>query len=140
MWLEPSGGGSRCGRAARGRERKRCARLRCGSGVAFDDAILPVRLTDATLELQPDGAATLAGRWSVPDLLSVAPELGVCRDSDNYRVLSRVLDLTSDVRAVPGSGGPGVVCDAASLGLAFSVVRVPAVDVGAAPDVAPLCP
>jgi hypothetical protein len=87
------------------------------------------RLTDATFtaHVLDDGRtvdrAILAGRWAANDILDAIPFVGVCPGSGNYRLLENVLATSVDVRSTPGSGGPGVECDALSVGLAFTGVR-----------------
>ena len=87
------------------------------------------RLTDATFtaHILEDGRtvdrAILAGRWAANDILDAIPFVGVCPGSDNYRLLENILGTSVDVRSAPGSGGPGVDCDALSVGLAFTGVR-----------------
>jgi hypothetical protein len=89
-----------------------------------------VRLTDATAvgtlseDLQTIDDVVVAGRWSVLDLLSTAENVGVCRGTDNYRILSSQLDTIADIRSMPGSGGEGVRCDAVSMGVAFRGYRM----------------
>ncbi|MBX3274447.1 MAG: hypothetical protein KF729_29550 [Sandaracinaceae bacterium] len=89
-----------------------------------------VRLTDATAvgRISDDGLtlerATVAGRWSVLDLLSTAENVGICRDSESYEILSGQLDTIADVRSRPGTGGEGVECDALSLGVVFTGSRM----------------
>jgi len=90
------------------------------------DIGLLVRLTGAvaTATLTAGGEeiekVTVAGRWSVLDMLDTAEALGVCRDMTEYMILSNQLDRVADLRSRPGSGGPGVQCDAISIGLEFA--------------------
>ena len=89
---------------------------------------LVVRLTDAvmTLQISDDrtlASAILAGRWSVADATADIVHARVCMDSMTYRTFRRVLDLTADVRAVPGTGGEGALCDAVSIGTRFEGSR-----------------
>ena len=111
--------------------------------LAYGPGVATVPLAAATLTVDLDGAATLAGRWAIADVLSNADELGLCggMDGDSYRMLSRLLDLAADLRAVPGTGGPGATCDAISAALPFDTVR-PATIARAAPMPAltPYCP
>ena len=86
------------------------------------------RVIDAVfaIELPTDGTtvprAVVGGRWPVAHVLDALPLYGVCEGSDQYRQFQRLADLTADVRAVPGTGGPGAVCDALSIGVAFDGV------------------
>lgn len=86
------------------------------------------RVIDAifAIELPTDGTsvprAVVGGRWPVTDVLDALPLYGVCEGSDEYRQFQRLADLTADVRTVPGTGGPGAVCDALSIGVAFDGV------------------
>lgn len=81
-----------------------------------------VRLTDAvaTARISSDRSTlediTVAGRWSVVDLLRTAETVGVCTDSREYEILQNLLEGTADVRA---DARPAATCDAVSLGLAF---------------------
>jgi hypothetical protein len=78
-------------------------------------------------DLAPDGRsvsnARLTGRWSFVDMLSHLEDIGVCagtRDSDMYLTAFNVLtQRVMDIRSIPGTGGAGVACDAASVTLPF---------------------
>jgi hypothetical protein len=85
--------------------------------VAFADGYVWLRLTDATLVFTSSGRATLAGRWLGMDIL--AGGIPVCPGSPDYMGFERLLENAVDVRAIPGTGGDGVACDAISVGLAF---------------------
>lgn len=82
-----------------------------------------VRLTDAviTARLTSDGQGLeqvlLAGRWSIDDMLETFPTLGFCPGSVNEGRMTRLLDAAVDVRAIPGTGGPSVDCNAISVGI-----------------------
>ena len=71
--------------------------------------------------LSPDASrlehVTVAGRWATSELLDAAGPVGICPDSSPSMLLSNALAQRADVRSVPGSGGPGVRCDAISLGV-----------------------
>lgn len=86
-----------------------------------------VRLTDARIVATIAGdrltPVTIAGRWSVFDLLSTANTIGVCVGDTEYNLLANQLDTVADVRSQPGSGGPGVACDAISVGITFEGYR-----------------
>jgi hypothetical protein len=86
--------------------------------LAYRDHSLLVNLTDTSLVFTPGGTATLAGRWSTLDFLGASL---VCPGTDDFMSLERLLELAADIRAIPGTGGDGVVCDAISLGLSFDV-------------------
>ncbi|HJL19912.1 MAG TPA: hypothetical protein RMH99_29885, partial [Sandaracinaceae bacterium LLY-WYZ-13_1] len=89
-----------------------------------------VRLTDATAfgTFSEDRGVLedviVTGRWKTLDLLATAENVGVCRGTDNYRILSGQLDAIADIRSMPGSGGEGVECDAVSLGVQFTGYRM----------------
>lgn len=89
-----------------------------------------VRITDATAvgtlsaDLQTLDDVVVTGRWAIIDLLSTAENVGVCRGTDNYRILSGQLDTIADIRSSPGSGGPGVDCDAISTAVGFTGYRM----------------
>lgn len=82
------------------------------------------RLTDfrftAQLSAAGDALTTirLTGRWPEADLLSYLDDVGICPGTpanDAFRVgFQLLLSRTMDVRATPGTGGPGVNCDAVS--------------------------
>ena len=85
---------------------------------------LVVRLTDGifTADISDDNetaTAVLAGRWPVSDGLTDLVHANICLGTDQHRMVSRVMDLTADVRAVPGTGGRDVACDAVSIGTTF---------------------
>ncbi len=87
-------------------------------GVVFKltDAVLTARLSADAQRLDE---VLLAGRWSILDILETAPTAGVCPGTDVYTQYRRVFDLTADLRAMPNTGGPGVTCDAISVGMRF---------------------
>jgi hypothetical protein len=108
--------------------------------IAFGDSTVPVGLTDTTLVVPLDGPATLAGRWTLLDLLSVAPSFGLCSGSDEEASVSRLLDLAADIRSVPGSGSPGATCDAVSVGIELSVTPATLAGIGPRPELTTPCP
>jgi hypothetical protein len=65
----------------------------------------------------------VAGRWSVLDLLRTAESVGVCVGSTEYNFLRSRLEAIVDVSSDP-MPGPGALCDAISLGVGFTGVRV----------------
>lgn len=91
---------------------------------AMDVGIL-VRLTDAiavgTLGASGDlETVTVAGRWSIIDLLSTAENVGICRGTTEYNVLAGQLNRIADLRRQPPDpGDPILDCDALSLGVTF---------------------
>jgi hypothetical protein len=95
-----------------------------------DNAGVMVRLTGGLAVGTLNAERTLmenvivGGRWSVLDLLQTAENVGVCMDTPEYRVLNARLDAIVDVRSDVGSGGPGVECDAISLGVGFTGFRM----------------
>jgi hypothetical protein len=82
-------------------------------------------LTDvvATVKISPDRMSVeetvIAGRFATLDFLSAMGPAGICPGSEDYMSVERLLDLAADIRAMPGSGGPGATCDAVSVGLLF---------------------
>lgn len=100
------------------------------------DAGITVRLTDAYAFAQLDGdlmnltTATVAGRWRVIDLIESGDNIGVCVGSAERTIVENQLDKIADVRSTPGTGGPGVACDAVSLGVTFTGVRANFADLG----------
>jgi len=89
------------------------------------DAGVRVRLTDgwtfATFneDFTETEIATVAGRWAILDLLETGDNIGICTGSAERRIVENQLDAVADVRSRPGTGGPGVPCDAVSLGVTF---------------------
>lgn len=85
-----------------------------------------VRLTDAYAfgrfdeDFQTVAAATVAGRWSILDLLDTGNNIGICVGSAQRDLVEAQLDTIADVRSVRGTGGPAVTCDAISLGVNFA--------------------
>ncbi|MCU0675959.1 MAG: hypothetical protein MUE69_24590 [Myxococcota bacterium] len=97
---------------------------------AGEDQGIKVQLTDAYAIGTFDEAfervspMTVAGRWSVIDLLDTASSVNICAGDTEYGILQRKLDEVADVRVTPGTGGADVVCDAVSLGVTFEGYRV----------------
>ncbi|MBX7193262.1 MAG: hypothetical protein K1X94_14505 [Sandaracinaceae bacterium] len=96
---------------------------------AMDTGVL-VRLTDAiaTGVIAADGnlsTITVAGRWSIVDLLSTAENVGICRGSTEYNILEGQLNRIADVRREPWQPGDptDLDCDALSLGVTFVGTR-----------------
>lgn len=87
------------------------------------DRSLDLRLTDGvfTARISADGRtleeATLAGRWSIVDILDTYARLGFCPGSEDRMFVAEALNDVADIRSAPGSGGKGAVCDALSIGI-----------------------
>ncbi len=96
---------------------------------AGSEAGVRVRLTDAYAfgtmndDFTAIEIATVAGRWAVLDLLDTGNNIGICVGTPERNIVETQLDTIADVRSTRGSGGPGVVCDAISLGVTFRAVR-----------------
>ncbi len=96
---------------------------------AGEEAGVRVRLTDGTAfgTLNEDAtaliSATVAGRWSIVDLLDTGDNIGICVGSAERDIVEAQLRSIADVRSRPGTGGIGVACDAISLGVRFTGVR-----------------
>ncbi len=103
------------------------ARLPDRSDVIFPgmDAGVRARLTGAVLvgriseDLTQLQDVTVAGRWALTDLLDTAASVGACPGSENLNTLTNLLNDVADVRSMAGTGGPGVSCNAISLGVVF---------------------
>ncbi|MCS6798122.1 MAG: hypothetical protein NZ898_06285 [Myxococcota bacterium] len=67
--------------------------------------------------------AVVAGRWAITDILQTAETVGICPGSPQYEILRNQLDRIADLRATPGTGGPGVECNAISVGVRFTGYR-----------------
>lgn len=114
------------------RNRRVVARLPERVEILFPGEVVGVlvRVTDATaVGTISEDASTLedviiTGRWAILDLLATAENVGVCRGTDNYRILSGQLDTIADIRSMPGSGGEGVECDAISVAVGFTGYRM----------------
>jgi hypothetical protein len=111
---------------------------------AMDYGVL-VRLTDAIAVGRISADRTtledvvVAGRWSVNDLLSTARNIGVCPGSAQYNILLNQLDHIADVRSTAGTGGPGTMCDAVSLGVGFTGTRMRVAGLADGVPLADLC-
>lgn len=91
-----------------------------GLRLQLTDARIVGRFSDDFTQLSH---VTLAGRWNVLDALESVGATGICEGDTEYGILLRKLDETADVRSLPGSGGPGVSCDAVSVGLTLRGYR-----------------
>lgn len=96
---------------------------------AMDTGVL-VRLTDAiaTGVLDADGnlsTITVAGRWSLVDLLSTAENVGICRGTAQYNILEGQLNRAADLRREPTrpDDPTDLECEALSLGVTFVGTR-----------------
>jgi len=68
--------------------------------------------------------ATILGRMSQADVVALASDLGLCSGvspvTDMYlAAFTALVGRTLDVRGVPGTGGPGLPCDAVSAAVPF---------------------
>jgi hypothetical protein len=88
--------------------------------VLVTNAVVAATITNDGAELDP---VVVAGRWSRLDILSTAEQLGVCPDTAQYMIIENALERSLDVRSMVGSGGPGVFCDALSIGITFHGYR-----------------
>ncbi len=91
-----------------------------GAVIKLTDGVLTVHISG---DAQSVDTATLSGRWPSVDILGDIETAAVCIGTEHYRILTRLLDLAADVRATPGTGGPGAVCDAVSVGMTFTGLR-----------------
>lgn len=107
-------------------------RLPAGIDILFPamDVGVLVRLSDAiaTGVLDEDGnlgTITVAGRWSIADLLNTAENVGICRGTAEYNILQGQLNRVADVlRQPPEPGDPVGECEALSLGVTFVGTRM----------------
>lgn len=110
-----------------------------------EDIGVLVRLTDAIAmgRLSPDlqtlEDVVVSGRWRLLDLLATAENVGICRGSESHRILSGQLDMIADIRALPGSGGEEVECDAISVAVGFTGSRMRWGGLTAGPPVQNVC-
>lgn len=82
------------------------------------------RVTEFRFSAQLVGSGTalthalLTGRWPESDMLMFLSDLGICPGTASNDLIRAgfavVLARSMDVRATPGTGGPGVTCDAVS--------------------------
>lgn len=104
-----------------------------------------VRITGASVtgRLSEDGLTMedviVSGRWAITDLLSTARNIGICDGSRDYELLEAQLDRIADVRSTVGSGGPGVECNAISIGVGFTGTRMRVAGTASGPALADLC-
>jgi hypothetical protein len=88
--------------------------------VQFTDGHLAGRIRE---DLSGFEWGEFGGRWPVADFLATLPLGGFCVGTEDYRRIERLTDLAADLRAVPGTGGAGAVCDAISGGIAGQGTR-----------------
>ncbi|MBW2460091.1 MAG: hypothetical protein JRH11_00495 [Deltaproteobacteria bacterium] len=62
----------------------------------------------------------LAGRWDRNDLVATLGGLEICPGTPPYDRMLLLLQLQSDIRVTPGSGGATVTCDALSVAIGFA--------------------
>lgn len=104
-----------------------------------------VRITGASVSgrISADGLTMqdviVSGRWAITDLLSTARNIGICPGERDYDLLVAQLDRIADVRSRAGTGGPGVDCDAISLGVGFTGTRMRVAGVATGLPLADLC-
>lgn len=95
-----------------------------GEGLVFSlkltDPILTARISEDARTLEE---VTIAGRWSVFDVLDSFQGLGFCPDSESQASLERLLDESADIRETPGTGSPETSCDAISVGVRLTGYR-----------------
>ena len=108
-----------------------------------DQAVL-VRLTEsiAVARMIDGGArveAMVAGRWPVVDILETAERVGLCEGTGQYRLIEDQLGRIADLRAIAGTGGDGVPCNALSLGASFTGYAAHLAGALAAPAVPNAC-
>lgn len=92
--------------------------------------VASIRLTDIHLiaHLSSDGTrfddAVITGRWAYADVIGYLDALGICGGTpltDMFiAAFSLLMQRSLDVRSTPGTGGPGVNCDALSAALPFA--------------------
>lgn len=91
-----------------------------------------IRMTDAVLTgaITSDGdrldPIVFQGRFARTDLASTLAEAGFCVGSTARGFVDLELDKGADVRALPGSGGPGAICDAVSMAIQYAGWRAEA--------------
>jgi len=113
------------------RDHRLVVRLLDRTDITFNvgDGLVNFRFISASIvgRISADGATlddvVLSGRWALSDLALTADELGLCKGSVEREFLDNSLANIADVRATPGTGGPGARCDAVSAGLGFRGYR-----------------
>jgi hypothetical protein len=111
--------------------------------LAAEDKSLEVLLSDVvmTAGISETGLedVVLAGRWRGPEILVALGPFGLCPGSENGRRIERVLQIQADLRAMPGTGGEGTICDAISTGIRFQGVRGQWAGIATAPPLVDAC-
>lgn len=105
--------------------------------VLVTNAVVAATITNGGEELQP---VEVSGRWSRLDILSTAEQLGVCPGTAQYIIIQNALARSLDIRSMVGSGGPGVECDALSIGITFHGYRATIADTIDSPTFPDPCP
>lgn len=90
-----------------------------GVRVRLTDAIAFGQFNEDFTRLEP---AIVAGRWAIIDLLETGENINICIGSVQRMIIENQLDTIADLRSRPGTGGPGVECDAISVGVSFTGV------------------
>lgn len=104
-----------------------------------------LKLTDGTLtgKISSDDKSMapviIAGRWSLNDIAQNFNQLGLCVGSLQRQLADNLMNNTADVRSTPGTGGPGAICDAISVGLQLTGYRELVGGLATAPSVPPKC-
>jgi hypothetical protein len=88
--------------------------------VSFTSAVVVGTLSPDASRLE---RVIVAGRWATSAMLEASGPIGICEGSGEWDIFANALDQRADVRAVAGSGGVGVACDAVSLGVTFEGYR-----------------
>lgn len=91
-----------------------------GVSVKLTDGLAVGTISADRMRLTP---TVFGGRWSILDLLDTAASVGVCDGDPEFDLVVNQLNNIADVRSQPGSGGPGVMCDALSVGVTFEGYR-----------------
>ncbi|MEM9072535.1 MAG: hypothetical protein AAGE52_28770 [Myxococcota bacterium] len=92
----------------------------------IDSNNFQLRITDGriTARISNDGNAlenlSITGRYGDIDLADAWTRAGLCEGGSIRGLLDRELGEDLDVRSIPGSGGPGVECNAMSLAIGFT--------------------
>jgi hypothetical protein len=110
--------------------------MQFGTIVRFTDCIAVGAITADRSGLE---TVTVSGRWSVNDLLAQAGNTGFCPGERDYELLAEQVDRVADVRSTPGTGGPGVECDAISIAARFGGTRVRFAGVAPSPSLPTPC-
>jgi hypothetical protein len=91
--------------------------------IQLTDLRLTARIAAAGAGAYALSDVLLTGRWPQSDLSRFLDQIGVCPGSPTTDLVRTgfgvVLTRAMDVRATPGTGGPGVLCDAVSTAIPF---------------------